>query len=544
MKGIKPLVFLPPFLLCAAFVVLQFLDQRKPAKEQQFVGLLGDAFNWVAGTFGWLVSLLSLAMLVLCGVIFVSRFGRTVLGGPDAKKLLTNWQMFAVVLTTNIAAGILFWGVFEPTWHLSHPPGGIAPNSPEAAHFAISTVYLHWTLTPYAFGSVVGLMFAFAYFNMRRPFSLGAPLAPLLGRHGSGWVGQVIDAICLYCLVAALTAALGGSALLMGGGINYMFGIKGAPSDSLLAAIILAIMGASVLAAISGVTKGIRWIANANTAFLIGFILLVLFLGPTRFILDFAVEGFGQFLGQYFQKVLNTGAGQQAAEAMLVHVTGEPPPEIWAHSWTQMYFSAFFAWAPIMGVFLGRIAYGYTVRAFLFFNVVLPSIFTGIWMAVICGAVVHMEMIETPHVGLAAQLDGNNPCAVLFAFLGHLPFGNYLIPVLLITAFLSFVTTADGNTDTMSNISSKGISPEHTESSMGVKIAWGSLMAAFCWIIVTYFKLDGIRKLSNLGGFPALFLCLGIGICALMVIANPARYDKFDKDHVPDPSDESEEPKP
>jgi hypothetical protein len=64
-------------------------------------------------------------------------------------------------------------------------------------------------------------------------------------------------------------------------------------------------------------------------------------------------------------------------------------------------------------------------------------------------------------------------------------------------------------------------------------------MAAFCWIIVTQFKLDGIRMLSNLGGFPALFLCLGIGICALMVIANPARYDKFDKDHVPDPSDET-----
>ena len=528
MKKIKPLVFLPPFLLCAAFVVLQFLDQRKAPQDQQFVGLLADAFKWVSGTFGWLVSLLSLAMLVLCVVIYVSRFGRTVLGGPNAKKLLTHWQMFSVVLTTNIAAGILFWGVFEPTFHLSHPPGGIAPNSPEAAHFAISTVYLHWTFTPYAFGSVVGLMFAFAYFNMRRPFSLGAPLAPLLGRHGDGRVGQVIDAICLYCLVAALTAALGGSALLMGGGINHVFGIEGKPSNQMLGWIIAAIMGASVVAAISGVTKGIRWIANANTAFLIGFILLVLFLGPTRFILDFAVEGLGQFVGQYFQKVLNTGAAQQ---------------EQWPHDWTQMYFSAFFAWAPIMGVFLGRIAYGYTVRAFLFFNVLLPSIFTGIWMAVICGAVVHMEMFEKPPVGLAATLDGNNPCAVLFAFLGHLPLGNILIPILLITAFLSFVTTADGNTDTMSNISSKGISPEHTESGMAVKIAWGTLMAAFCWIIVTYSKLDGIRQLSNLGGFPAVFLCLGIGICALMVIANPARYDKFDKDHVPDPTDKSDETK-
>ena len=95
----------------------------------------------------------------------------------------------------------------------------------------------------------------------------------------------------------------------------------------------------------------------------------------------------------------------------------------------------------------------------------------------------------------------------------------------------------------MSNISSKGISPEHTESSMFVKIAWGTLMAVFCWIMVTCFKLDGIKMLSNLGGFPALFLCLGISICALMVVANPARYDKFDKDYVPDPSGKSDETK-
>lgn len=250
-------------------------------------------------------------------------------------------------------------------------------------------------------------------------------------------------------------------------------------------------------------------------------------LGPTRFILDLAVEGLGQFLGQYFQKVLNTGAAHR---------------DPWPNGWTQMYFSAFLAWAPIMGVFLGRIAYGYTLRAFLFFNVLLPSIFTGLWMAVICGAVVHMDMIE--NVGLAAQLDGNDPSMVLYAFLGRLPFGQVLVPILIITAFLSFVTTADGNTDTMSNISSKGISPEHTESSMAVKIAWGTLMAVFCYIMLTAFnKLDGIKMLANLGGFPALFLCLGIGICALMVMAHPERYDTFAKDYAPDPSDQPEEPK-
>ena len=69
MKQIKPLVFLPPFLLCAAFVVLQMTN------EAEFIKTLTNAFNAVAGTWGWLVSLLAFGMMVLCGIIYASSFG-------------------------------------------------------------------------------------------------------------------------------------------------------------------------------------------------------------------------------------------------------------------------------------------------------------------------------------------------------------------------------------------------------------------------------------------------------------------------------------
>jgi len=521
MKKLRLIAFLPPFVLCVAAVVLNFTH------PEFFTVVMKAAYQWILDSFGWLVSLLSFCIVVLCGVIYVSPFGRTVLGGPNAKRLLTKWQMFAVVLTTNIAAGILFWCVYEPLSYLNQPPVNThaAPNSPEAALFAISTVYLHWTFTPYAIASIVGLMFAFAYYNMKKPFSLGAPLSPLLGRYGEGRPGQVIDAVCLYALVAAMAAALGGASLLLGAGINHVLGLGGKPSDLMLGVIMAAIMGAAVVAAISGVAKGIRFIANINTFFLIGFLAMILFLGPTRFILNFAVEGFGYFLGHYFEKVLFTGAAHQ---------------EPWPHVWTQMYFAAFFAWAPIMGVFLGRIARGYTVRAFLVFNVLLPALFTGIWMAIFCGAITHMELREGAN--LASLLDPNDPSRVLYAFLGRLPYTGILVPVLLITAFLSFVTTADGCTDAMSNISSTGISPENPESSMIVKIAWGAVMALLSWIMMVHGRIDGIRMLSSMGGWLAMFLCLAIGICAIRVVANPARFDTFHSDFSMKPSHDEVKP--
>ena len=170
MKQIKLAVFLPPFVLCVAVIVISLWKPKALTDEVKY------ASNWLSTSLGWLVSLASFGMVLLWAAAFVSPFGRTVLGGRNAKRLLTPWQMFAVVLTTNIAAGILFWCAYEPTNYLTNPPLNIAPNSPEAAHFAISTIYLHWTFTPYCIPSVIGLMFAFAYYNMKRPFTLGTPL--------------------------------------------------------------------------------------------------------------------------------------------------------------------------------------------------------------------------------------------------------------------------------------------------------------------------------------------------------------------------------
>lgn len=506
MKKIRPVVFLPPFLLVLAVIVVNFVN------EKAFTALLTNAYSWVMATTGWFVSLLAFLMLVLCAVIYFSPFGRVVIGGPDAKPLLTKWRLFSIVLCTTIAAGILFWAPVEPMYYLSAPPQstGIEANTPDAAMFAISKIYLHWTSTPYAIGAIVGLMFAFAYYNMKKPFSLGAPLSPLLGRHGSGYAGQVIDAVCLYTLVAGMAAALGGSMLMLGGGVNHVLGIAGPTSKGLLAIITVAIVGTFAISAATGLMKGIRILSSINTVILLGFLLFIFVEGPTGFIIKLGMEGFGHFLSRFFESALFTGAAHQ---------------DPWPTKWTMMHFAAWFAWAPIMGVFLGRIAYGYTVRAFLLFNVVLPAVFTGLWMAVFAGATIHMQLYG--NVDLVAVLAKSGHEGVLYAFMEQLPVPLIMVPILLITAFLSFVTAADSNTSAMSGISSTGISPENPEASMGIKIIWGAIIGLLAWIMITFARIDGIRMLSNLGGLPALFLCLAVAVCLIKVALNPKKYDTF-----------------
>ena len=243
MKKLKPVVFLPPFILLLAVIVLHFVD------KDAFTEMLTNAYAWVLATFGWAFAVAPFLMLLTCVVVYLCPFGRVIIGGPDAKPLLTKWRWFAITLCTTIAIGILFWATAEPMTHLGAAPAslGIEPRSAEAAMFAMDTILLHWTCTPYAIYTITGLMFAFAYYNMKKPFSLGSPLTPLLGRHAGGYVGQIIDSTCLYCLVAGMAASLGAAMMLLGGGINHVLDIAGKPSDFLMAVVKIAIVGTFTL---------------------------------------------------------------------------------------------------------------------------------------------------------------------------------------------------------------------------------------------------------------------------------------------------------
>jgi len=315
---IKHVVFWPPFLLLLAAVVLNFIDQ------ETFISVTENARGWVLDTFGWLFSLGAFFMLMLCIAIYFSPFSRVIIGGPQAKPILTKWRWFTIALCTGMAIGVVLWCAAEPMYYLSDPPKTlqIAPNSPEAALFAKSSMYLHWSVIPYSLYSVVGLTFAFAYYNMRKPFSLGSPLWPLLGRRCEGVIGHGIDALCLYALVAGMAGSLGGGLLLLSGGLNHMFGIES--GKEIWALIALAIVGTFTISAVTGLMKGIRVLSSFNTLLFVCMLIFVFIFGPTRFILSFGVESLGNFLGNFFQKSLFTGAAAS---------------DTWAHKWTIFHWA-------------------------------------------------------------------------------------------------------------------------------------------------------------------------------------------------------------
>lgn len=496
MKQIIPIKFWPPVVLLLSSVTLSLVN------KEVFLRITNDANSWILTHFSGLFSWSVLGFVLLCVTLYVSPFGKTVIGGSEAQPLLSRWKWFAITLCTSIATGILFWGTAEPLFHFHQLPEKLhlKPMSADAGVFSLATMMLHWTISPYAVYTLTAVVFAYSFYNLKRPFEVGATLYPLLGRRSAGIIGHGVDIICLYGLVAGMAASLGAGILTISGGLQSVLGI--ASGEVLLAVIALLIVASFVISASTGLMKGIRVLSDYNAKAFICMAFFILLFGPTREIFDLGLRGIADFLLHFFPRSVNW-------HNALGHS--------WFQSWTVFNWANWLAWAPVTALFLGRLGRGYSIREFIHMNLFFPSLFGALWMMIFSGASLHFDAQTNGE--LYQILKKSGPENVIYHILGLLPLAEIVIPVFLLITFLSFVTAADSNTSAMSNLCTKGITTENQESPLPIKIIWGVIIGALAWVMITQSGIEGIKMISVLGGFPALFLviCIALGTIRLLI---------------------------
>jgi choline-glycine betaine transporter len=72
----------------------------------------------------------------------------------------------------------------------------------------------------------------------------------------------------------------------------------------------------------------------------------------------------------------------------------------------------------------------------------------------------------------------------------------------------------------MSAMSEKEKKNPNQEASIYIKIIWGLIIGSLTYIMLSTKGLDGIRILSLLGGFPALFIIIFASISLLRFLFN------------------------
>ncbi|MGH3456840.1 BCCT family transporter [Aeromicrobium sp.] len=489
-RAIDTTVFGVAAVLAVAFVLVgaiwpEWMDENTTA-----------VLGWVTGNLGWLFVLTSAGFVVFSAYLAASRFGNVRLGSDDSEPEFSTVSWVSMMFATGMGIGLMFWGVAEPLTHLNAPPlGESKPGSADAAADAMQFAFFHWGFHPWAMYAVIGL--AIGYFAYRKGYgnTISATFRPLLGRRASEGPGKTIDVIAIFATLFGSATSLGLGALQITGGIDDVFG-EGGGSKALAVAVIAVLTACFVLSAVSGVERGIKYLSNANAiaAALLAFFLFVV--GPTVFILSTFTQTMGDYLTHLPSMAFSTGVYDTDASS-------------WLSGWTIFYWAWWISWTPFVGMFIARISKGRTIREFVVYVILVPSLVSFVWFAILGGAAIDLQLNQgwkPPMVDGAVAADPS-----LFAVLREYPLGAITVALAIFLIAIFFVTGADAASIVMGMLSQNGAE----EPRRYLVIFWGVATGAVAAVLLWAGGLAALQRLVILVAGP--FMLILIGMCVSLI---------------------------
>jgi choline/carnitine/betaine transport len=459
----------------------------------------GDALAWVTAKFGWLFVLSSAGFVAFSAYLAFGRYRNIKLGPDDSQPEFSTFSWVSMMFATGMGIGLMFWGVAEPLTHLNAPPMGSAePGSAAAAQLAVQYSFFHWGLHPWAMYAVIGL--AIGYFAYRKGYgnTISATFRPILGRRAVEGPGKAIDVLAIFATLFGSATSLGLGALQITGGIDDFFG-RGGGSKTLAVVVIAVLTTCFVLSAVSGIDRGVKYLSNANAvaAALLVFFLFVV--GPTVFILGTFTDGMGGYLTQLPHMSFTTGV-----------YDGEV--STWLNGWTIFYWAWWISWTPFVGMFIARISKGRTIRQFVIYVILVPSLVSFVWFAILGGAAINLQLNEgwdpprTETGGIALE-------ASLFDTLREFPAGGFTVALAVFLVAIFFVTGADAASIVMGMLSRRGTE----EPRRPLVVFWGATTGAVAAVLLWAGGLSALQTLVILVAGP--FMLVLIGMCVSLVKA-------------------------
>ncbi len=451
--------------------------------------------------FGWLLILTVNLLLIACAYLAAGKLGNIRLGGSGAKPEFSRGAWFAMLFSAGMGIGLLFYGVAEPVLHFANPPLShfSTPDADTAlqqagnAQHAMGLTYLHWGLHAWAIYAIIALALAYVSFNRGTTLSIGAFLHQLWPKLPRAVV-DLVDILAVVATVCGVATSLGFGASQINAGLTFLFGT----ADSMTAkfVIIAFVTGLATLSVAMGLTKGIKWLSQGNMTLAVGLALFLFIAGPTVFLLD----AFIQNLGYYVQRFIYLSTWAES-------YTGGK----WQLDWTIFYYAWWVSWSPFVGIFIARISYGRTVREFILGTLLVPVLFTFVWMTIFGDSALYIELFGAG--GLSEAVATSMPDA-LFALLGHYPLTSVLAGVAVIIIATFFVTSADSGALVVAMIASGG---DH-EAGFAPRVTWAIAMGVLAGGLLFAGGLTALQTAAIVTGLPfaLVLLVMAAGTIRLM----------------------------
>ena len=469
MKAYQKATINPPVFFPAAALVLLLvaLAAFAPDFAQQLFGSIQD---WILGHVSWFYILTVAIILISIVYLALSKYGDIKLGPDHSIPDFKDYTWFAMLFSTGMGIGLMFFGVAEPVMHYLSPPIG-AGGTVQAAQDAMSITFFHWGLHAWAIYAIVGLILAFFCYRHGLPLRLSSALYPMIGERIHGPIGQSVDTFAVIGTVFGVATSLGFGVAQINSGLNYLVDLS--VSTNVQIVLIIIACGLATISVASGLDRGIKILSEFNLGLAVLLLVFVLVLGPTVFIFQAFIQNTGNYLSNIITATFNLYAYQ---------------PNDWIGGWTLFYWGWWISWSPFVGLFIARISRGRTIRQFVSGVLLVPAGFTLLWMTVFGDTAIYYILVDgLSEFGVVVQ---NDVTQALFVFLEKMPISTItsILAVFMIVIF--FVTSADSGALVLDILSSK----ENMPSPVWQRIFWCTLTGV---VAIALLLADGLQALQT-----------------------------------------------
>ncbi|MGJ3253368.1 MAG: BCCT family transporter [Elainellaceae cyanobacterium] len=476
---IHPEVFFTSGVLILLFVIITLAFQESASAT--FTAIQG----FITNVGGWFMILAGNIFLGVMVILALSRFGKIRLGGQNARPEFPLFAWLAMLISAGMGIGLMFWSVGEPIFHYAAPPlDGVEPGTAAAAQQAMGITYFHWGLHAWGIYALVGLSLAFFAFNRGLPLTMRSAFYPILGNRIYGWPGNVVDILSVWATLFGLATSLGFGAQQIGAGLNFLTGL---PDNVYIHVVLIAVITAcATMSVVSGLDAGVRRLSELNIYLAAVFMLFVIAVGPTLFILGSFVESLG-----YYATIL----------PRLSFWTETFSGTNWQDGWTVFYWGWWISWSPFVGIFIARISRGRTVREFVLGVLLLPSLLSFLWMSAFGGSALYLELNG---IGNIAEAVNENVATALFVMLENFPLTalSSLIGVLLVATF--FITSSDSGSLVVDNLTSGG----KIDSPVPQRVFWAVMEGVVAAVLLLGGGLSALQSAAITTGLPFAIILL------------------------------------
>lgn len=487
-RNINLKIFIPSCLTLIILIgVLLFFPVRSLCVIQRLYDICTEKF-------GWLYQLACLACFGFLIWITCSKAGNIKLGESSEKPQYSDTLWIAMLFTAGVGTSIVILGFLEPIYYVSSPPFNIEPMSEMAYEYAHMYGQFHWGFGAWAFYNPAIIAVAYMmYVRKESTIRLSSACRPILKKNTDRWPGYCIDVFVIFGIVGSITTSLGIGTPVLANIIRDVFGIPQQYELEIKMVILIIwvmIFGTSVFL---GLEKGIRRLSNINIIMAFLFMMAVFLISPTVVILKMEVNSFGLYISNFFRMSTYTQPFGDGA---------------FTKNWTVFYWGWWIAFMPMMGMFVGKISRGRTIKNVVWGQLIWGTAGCCLSFMVFGGYSLYLQ--KSGKVDLVSVLNKGTQSDAILAILKTLPMSRIMMLFLCVVCFVYLATTIDSCAYVLAGVTTDDLEPTKDPARWN-RLFWAILFSILSIAIMIVRGIETVKIMSVVTGIfliPVLFLLM------------------------------------